>query len=284
MGVRPMRIAVTGSGGMLGQDLLPALATARHDVVALDSAALDVTDTDAVRDRIAHEKPDAVIQCAAYTAVDAAETGGEAEAFRVNAEGARNVARACAEVGALFVYPSTDYVFSAPAERPRRPEDPVAPLNAYGRSKLAGEEAAREAPRHLIVRTSWLYGRGGANFVDTITRLAGERESLDVVDDQVGIPTWTASLARTLAALLRVGAEGVLHATDGGPPVTWYGFAREIARLRGLSVRLVPVPTSGFPRPARRPRYSVLDCSRTESLLGARLPDWRTMLAEYVAH
>lgn len=277
-----MKVLITGARGMFATDLAVEFAAAAHDVVALDRYDLDVLDAGAVSETIAGEGPDVVIQGAAYTSVDGAESE-EDLAARVNADGARNVAEAAASVGALFVYPSTDYVFSGQSTRPWHPFDPPAPVNAYGRSKLAGEAAARHAPRHLIVRTSWLYGHGGANFVETIMRLARERESIDVVDDQIGIPTWSRSLAHTLRGLIERGAQGVLHASDGGEPVSWFAFAQEIVRLSGVSVRLRPIPSRDYPRPATRPSYSVLDCTATEAILERRLPDWRQMLEAYLA-
>lgn len=276
-----MRVLVTGAGGMLARALVPELARRGHRVVALDRAALDVTDEGAVSARVAAERPDAVVQCAAYTAVDRAEEEEEA-AHRVNAAAAGHVARACDRAGACFVYPSSDYVFPGDAARPYRPDDPTGPLNAYGRSKLAGEAAARQAERALVVRTSWLYGEGGPNFVDTISHLGRERDVLRVVDDQLGRPTWTGSLARTISELMEARAEGIFHAADAGDPVTWYGFAREILARREIGARIEPVPSSAFPRPAPRPRYSVLDCSMTEAVLGHPLPRWPDALDRYL--
>lgn len=276
-----MKILVTGARGMLAATLVPTLRERGHRVVALDRESLDVTDPDAVRASVEAERLDAVIQCAAYTAVDAAESDEET-AVRVNAEAARHVARACQRTGALFVYPSTDYVFPGNGSRPYRPGDPTAPVNAYGRSKLAGEVAAREAGRTLVVRTSWLYGAGGSNFVDTIGRLARERDRIEVVDDQVGRPTWTGSLAEMIGELVEAGATGTFHASDGGEPVSWFGFAREIVALRGAGTVLVPVSSGAFPRPAPRPAFSVLDCSHTESRIGRTLRDWKGSLARYL--
>ncbi len=279
--VPDMKILLTGSNGMLARDLAPALLRRDHEVIACSRQDLDITDQHAVRDRIQQEVPDVVIQGAAYTAVDAAESN-EPDAHRVNAAGAQVVADACREVGALFVYPSTDYVFSSRTGQPRLPSDPTQPINAYGRSKLAGEEAARSAPRHLIVRTSWLYGKGGPNFVDTISRLARERSYLDVVDDQIGIPTWTVSLADAFARLVELPAQGTLHVTDGGQPTSWFDFADEILRVQGITCELRPVPTEGFPRPAPRPAFSVLDTSAAAAMLGEEFPDWREMLRRYL--
>jgi dTDP-4-dehydrorhamnose reductase len=277
-----VRVLVTGAGGMLARALVRELEERGHQVAAMDRAGLDVTDEDAVRERILGEGPDAVVQCAAYTAVDRAEVEEEL-ATAVNALATRHVARACDRLGALLVYPSTDYVFSGEARRPYLPGDPPGPINAYGRSKLAGEVAAREARRALVVRTSWLYGEGGPNFVDTITRLARERETVEVVDDQVGRPTWTGSLARTVSGLMERGLEGIFHASDSGAPVTWCGFAREIVARQELAARIVPVPSSRFPRPAPRPGWSVLDCSETERRLGRPLPSWSDTLQRYLA-
>lgn len=277
-----MRVLVTGAGGMLARDLVAELERRGDEVLALSRADLDVTDEAAVRERIEGARPDVVVQCAAYTAVDRAEEEEEL-ATRVNALGTRNVARACDRIDALLVYPSTDYVFAGDATVPYRPADAPAPVNAYGRSKLAGEEAAREAGRALVVRTSWLYGAGGANFVDTIGRLARERGAVDVVADQIGRPTWTGSLAAVVRELIASGAEGILHATDGGRPVSWHGFAERIAAWCAPGTEVRPVASSAFPRPARRPAYSVLDCSATEAVVGHLLPEWGEVLDRYLA-
>ncbi|HEX8275563.1 MAG TPA: dTDP-4-dehydrorhamnose reductase [Longimicrobiaceae bacterium] len=276
-----MKVLVTGAAGMLAHALVPLLRARGHEVVALDRAALDVADRAAVHDRVLGERPDAVVQCAAYTAVDRAEDE-EAEATRVNADAARHVAEACDRVGAAFVYPSTDYVFAGTAAVPYRPGDPTDPVNAYGRSKLAGERAALASPGGLVVRTSWLYGAGGSHFVDTILRLAREGKPLRVVDDQWGRPTWTGALAEAMASLMEAGARGIFHATGGGEPVSWHGFAREVVALGAPGAEVAAVGSAAFPRPARRPAWSVLDCSETEARTGAGLPHWRASLAEYL--
>lgn len=268
---------------MLAQALVPELRSRGWEVVALNRAALDVGDEAAVHSRIRDEEPDVVVQCAAYTEVDAAETD-EAAAFRINADATRYVGQACQRVGARLVYPSTDYVFQGAASRPYQPNDPPNPLNAYGRSKLAGERAALEVKGGLVVRTSWLYGSGGPNFVDNILRLASERDHLDVVSDQVGRPTWAVSLARTVGALLECRAQGILHATDGGEPVSWYDFTRAILAEMEVGAAVRAIPSSAFPRPAARPSYSVLDCASTEAVLGHPLPGWREMLTQYLLH
>jgi dTDP-4-dehydrorhamnose reductase len=276
-----VRVLVTGARGMLARALLRELERRGHEVVGLGRDALDVTDADAVERAVREWAPDVVVQCAAYTRVDDAETD-EATAFAVNAEGTRNVARACRVIGARLVYPSTDYVFDGRATSPYRPDHPPAPLNAYGRSKLAGEAAAREAGDWIIARTSWLYGAGGRNFVSTILRRAMEGTPLRVVDDQRGTPTWTGTLAVTLAGLLEADVPSGIYHTTGRGETTWYGFAREALRLAGIDADIVPVPTEAFPTPARRPRYSVLDCSSTEAVVGP-LPDWREALAKALA-
>jgi len=266
---------------MLARALIPELERRGHEVIGLGRDALDVTDADAVERAVREWVPDVVVQCAAYTRVDDAETD-EATAFAVNAEGTRNVARACRAVGARLVYPSTDYVFDGGASSPYRPDHPTAPLNAYGRSKLAGEAAAREAGDWIIARTSWLYGAGGRNFVSTILRRALEGTPLRVVDDQRGTPTWTGTLAVTLAGLLEADVPSGIYHTTGRGETTWYGFAREALRLAGIDADIVPVPTEAFPTPARRPRYSVLDCSSTEEVVGP-LPHWHDALGAAIA-
>lgn len=276
-----MHFVVTGAAGMLAQALVPMLRSRGHQVTPLTRADLDVTDADQVERVLDGLCPHVVVQCAAFTAVDAAEEQ-ESAARAVNAEGTRNVARSCRKTGALLVYPSTDYVFSGNSDRPYLPSDPIAPVNAYGRSKAAGENAAREAERSLVIRTSWLYGAGGPNFVDTILRLARERDVLTVVDDQWGRPTWTGTLAECISSAAENGLTGVLHCSDGGGTTTWHGFATEAVRAVGLPTRIDPVPTEAYPRPAPRPRYSVLDCVETERLLGQILPDWRGSLRRHI--
>lgn len=268
---------ITGSRGMLARAVRRELERRGHDVIALDRAALDVTDARAVDSVVRGERPDVVVQCAAYTRVDDAETE-ESEAHRVNAEATHHVALACRAVGARFIYPSTDYVFDGAATSPYRPDSPTNPLGAYGRSKLAGEAAAREAGDYLVVRTSWLYGAGGRNFVATILERARAGQPLRVVVDQRGSPTWTGSLAEILAGLMERGAPaGTYHATNRGE-TTWHGLAVEALRLAGIDAEVAPVTTAEFPRPARRPAYSVLDCSATEAVVGP-IAGWREALA-----
>ena len=276
-----MKVLVTGGHGMLARALAVDLIARRWDVVALGRAELDVTDGAAVRHWVQQERPDAVVQCAAYTAVDAAEED-EAGAWLLNASATSLVAEACQEIGALLVYPSTDYVFSGEARVPYVPAHPREPLSAYGRSKAAGEQAALAAARGLVVRTSWLYGPEGKHFVGTMLRLAEAGGTLRVVHDQIGRPTSTTSLASIIGDLVARGAEGIFHATDSGTPVSWYEFAREILRVRGLPSRIEPVATVQLPGRAARPPYSVLDCTATEAFIGRAIPDWKTSLQAYL--
>lgn len=277
-----MRVLVTGAGGMLAQAVVPTLEAAGHEVVAFGRATLDVTDAAAVRAAVAKAKPDWVCHLAAYTNVDGCETEVE-RAFLVNGLGARNAAVAAHEVGAAVLHVSTDYVFAGNDPTPRREHDAVGALSVYGRSKWAGEEGVRTTnPRHAIVRTAWLYGRGGRNFVDTIRDRALAGGPLAVVDDQHGAPTWTGDLALALVAIMERRAYGTLHATNSGS-CTWHEFAVEICRLAGARVEVAAISSSTLSRPARRPSWSVLHLGTLEHVLGRPMPEWRDALARYLA-
>ena len=276
-----MKLLVTGANGMLAQAVVPAFMAAGYTVLAIPRAKLDVTDGDAVEREVSAARPDWVCHLAAYTDVDGCESN-EAHAMRVNGEGAGNVASAAARVGAGVIAISTDYVFAGDDAAPRKEDDPVGPVSAYGRSKLAGENAVRAATaRHAIVRTAWLYGRGGRNFVDTIRARALAGEPLQVVDDQRGAPTWTWDLAKALVELAQRNATGTFHATNEGS-CTWHEFATEICRLAGVDVPVARISSAQLARPARRPAFSVLDTSRLAQLLGRRLPHWRDALTRYL--
>ncbi|MBB2890139.1 dTDP-4-dehydrorhamnose reductase [Flexivirga oryzae] len=270
-----MRWLITGGRGMFGTDLALLLQARGEGVVAVGSSSCDVRSLDAVR--AAMRDIDVVVNAAAWTAVDDAEAH-EAEAFSINATGARNVAAAAVESGTRMVHISTDYVFDGAATTPYGPEHPQDPRSAYGRTKAAGEWAVRAAnPDALIIRTAWLYGEHGPNFVKTMLRLAGERETLTVVDDQMGQPTWTRDLADLVLRLLADGARGGYHHGTASGQTTWCGFAQEIFRLAGLDPdRVLPCSTSEFPRPAPRPAYSVLAGN-------SAMRDWRTALGGYLA-
>lgn len=274
-----MRLLVTGAGGMLGADVVRAAARAGHEVVGLARASLDVRDAGAVRERIAAERPDAVVNCAAYTHVDAAEDDLRG-AMEVNADGARNVAQAAAAAGARVVYLSTDYVFDGSKAEPWVESDVPRPLSVYGQTKLTGEhETARAGERHLIVRSAWLFGPGGRNFVETMLGLAAEHGEVVVVRDQVGSPTYTAQLAGAIVGLLATGAHG-LHHVAGGGSCSWYELAVEIFRQTGADCRVLACTTEDTGRRARRPASSVLG---TERAGAPRLPDWREGLAAYLS-
>jgi len=271
------RWLVTGAAGMLAHDLLPRLANAGHDVTALRRADLDVTDAAACEAAV--EGHEVVANLAAWTAVDDAETR-EPEAFAVNAVAAANLAAACARTGARLVHVSTDYVFSGDATTPYAVDAPIAPRSAYGRTKAAGEWAVlAHCPSALVIRTAWLYGAGGANFAATMARLAGERETLSVVDDQRGQPTWTVDLADALVRLVESDAPGGIWHGTGSGETTWFGFARAIFEELGLDPeRVTPTTTDAFPRPAPRPAYSVLGHERWSDAGLEPLADWRDAL------
>jgi dTDP-4-dehydrorhamnose reductase len=274
-----MRVVVTGAAGMLGREVTAACHAHRHDVVALARAGLDITDPIAVEDAIVRYQPDAVVNCAAWTDVDGAEDD-EAGAMRVNDEGAALLAGAAAGIGAKIVYPSTDYVFDGFARRPYVESDLPSPLSAYGRSKQAGETSvAVSNPRHLIVRSSWLHGLAGRNFVETMLRLAGEQSEVLVVTDQVGCPTYARHLAEALAVLVEGDAFGIHHIAGSGA-CSWYEFAQEIFDQSGVECRVMGATTQLLRRPAPRPAYSVLRSERADTVA---LPHWRRGLAAYLA-
>lgn len=283
----PFRQAlVPGARGMLGQELvrrLQALQTSCDElrVAALGPAELDITNREAVFDCLRRRRPDLVINAAAYTNVDGCERQVET-AMAVNAAGPRHLAEACAEFGGFLAHFSTDFVFDGLSLRPYQPDDAAAPLSVYGQSKWEGEESIRRSgARHLIVRTSWLFGHGGRNFVEAIIERAERGEPLRVVTDQVGRPTFTEDLSDATIALLTAGAQGTLHFANSGH-CSWNELAREIVRLMGYPVEVQAMTSDQLDRPARRPAYSVLDTSAYERLTGRSIPDWREALARYL--
>ncbi|MFF7639160.1 dTDP-4-dehydrorhamnose reductase [Streptomyces canus] len=275
---------VTGAGGMLGQDVLARLDRSGERFVALDRKALDLTDADAVSAALEEHRPAVVVNCAAWTAVDDAETR-EDEALAINGDGPANLAAACARTGAVLLHVSTDYVFAGDATTPYAEDAPTAPRSAYGRTKLAGEKAVLASERGYVVRTAWLYGSGGPNFVKTMIKLEGVKDTLDVVDDQRGQPTWSADLAGLLVelglgALAGTAPAGVYHGTSSGE-TTWHGFTQEIFRLLGADPdRVRPTTSDAFVRPAPRPAYSVLGHGRFAEAGIEPLRDWRAALTE----
>jgi dTDP-4-dehydrorhamnose reductase len=274
------KLLVTGAGGMLGRAVAGAAARLGHQVVACARADLDVVDADATRRLVAEARPAAIVICAAYTDVVGAEADwNSAEA--VNVRGARHVASAAAEVGAFVVHVSTDYVFDGSKREPWLESDPVAPLGVYGETKLAGERAVASVnPAHAIVRTAWLFGAGGRNFVDTMLALGAEREEVSVVTDQIGCPTWTGHLAPALVELAERPAETGIHHIAGSGSCSWNELALEIFERARIDCRVLPASSEQFVRPAKRPAYSVLGSERRDPLV---LPRWQDGVAEYLA-
>lgn len=276
-----MKIIVTGVKGQLGHDIVKQLGD-RHDTVGIDIDELDITDIDAVRVFMKASRPDVVINCAAYTNVDACESN-DALAYKINAAGPRNIAAACNDLGTRMVQVSTDFVFDGKAQKPYVEFDAVNPLSVYGKSKWAGEELVRQIlPRHYIVRTAWLYGMNGNNFVKTMLKLAQTNKRLTVVDDQRGTPTYSVDLASEITRLIETDAYGVYHCTNEGD-CTWNEFAREIFRLKGMDVEVAPITSVQFGRLAARPAYSVLRNLMLEVTIGNRMQPWEMALKKYLS-
>ncbi|MGE5282667.1 MAG: dTDP-4-dehydrorhamnose reductase [Chloroflexota bacterium] len=274
-----MKILVTGAGGMLGRDVVLAAGNAGHEVVGLGKLELDVTSADAVAKKMELDRPDVVINCAAWTDVDGAEEAEET-AMAINGQGAGHVAAAAAAVGASVVYVSSDYVFDGAKADPYVETDQPAPLSAYGRTKLAGEEATAAAnKRHFVVRSSWLFGTGGSNFVETMLRLASIQNEVLVVRDQVGSPTYTWHLAYGIVRLIE-GVEFGIHHMAAGDACSWYDFAREIFEQAHVECMVLSATTEMLGRPAPRPPYSALVSQREHAI---ELPPWRDGLAAYLS-
>jgi dTDP-4-dehydrorhamnose reductase len=270
-------ILVIGANGMLGHDLMKVLA---GDVRGLDLPDIDITSLESVRRVLLTLRPKIIVNAAAYTDVDGCEINVE-QAMEVNGEGVGLLALTAREIGAKLVQVSTDYVFDGAKGSPYLEDDPVGPLSVYGESKLAGELNAAMAPEFLIVRTQWLYGVHGKNFVETMLRLAGEKSELSVVDDQIGSPTWSYELALAIKALLDKGCGGIYHAANSGY-CSWSDFAKAIFEEEGLTVTVSGMTTKELNRPANRPLYSTLDCAKLEADTGFRPQHWREALREYL--
>jgi dTDP-4-dehydrorhamnose reductase len=281
-----VKLLVIGAKGMLAHDVCRVAARGGHELILVDLPELDTTDEDAVFALFERERPEATINCAAWTDVDGAESNVEG-ARAVNAQGAGNLGRAAALIGTPLLHVSTDYVFDGEAPlddaghpRPYLESDPTGPRSVYGETKLAGERQVLEASsRHIVVRTAWLYGVNGRNFVETMLRLAGERDAVQVVDDQVGSPTWSGHLAPALVGLLERGVSGVVHQTGAGS-VSWNGFAKEIFRQAEIDCRVQEITSEQMARPAPRPAWSAMESERPEVI---PMPDWRDGLAGYLA-
>ncbi len=276
-----MRCLVTGAKGMLGTDLVNRLREWKEDVTGWDLPEHDVTKVERTINNIHRVGPDVIFHLAAWTDVDGCERD-PARATSVNSQAAWGVALGAAETGCKLVYVSTDYVFDGRSKRPYREKDKPNPLSVYGRSKLMGEKAvAKACKRSFIVRTSWLYGRSGRNFVDTIRIRAREKNRLEVVDDQVGSPTYTRDLCRSLVELARSKRFGTYHLTNHGR-CSWFELAKEVVSLTGADCEVVPIDTATAGRPAPRPAFSVLDNRNFRSKFGRELRHWQDALKDYL--
>jgi len=270
-------ILVVGANGMLGHDLMQLLS---GEIRGVDIGDIDITSIESVQRVLLTLKPAVIINAAAYTDVDGCETRRDL-AMQVNGEGVGNLALTASEIGARLVQISTDYVFDGGKGSPYVEGDPTQPLSVYGESKLAGELNVRLAPDYLIVRTQWLYGVHGKNFVETMLRLAGEKKELAVVDDQVGSPTWTVDLSLAIRALLDKGCCGTYHVANAGY-CSWNEFARTIFAEAGMEITVRPMTTKDLDRPARRPLYSTLDCGKLIRDTGFRPEPWQDALGKYL--
>ncbi|MEG2732111.1 MAG: dTDP-4-dehydrorhamnose reductase [Clostridium sp.] len=277
-----MRVLVTGAKGQLGTDVVNELNKRGIEAIGVDVQEMDITDASACRRVISEEKPDAVIHCAAYTAVDAAQDNVEL-CHRINAEGTRNIAEVCRDLDTKMMYISTDYVFNGTGETPWQPDDRREPLNVYGQAKYEGELAIEELlQKYFIVRIAWVFGVNGKNFVKTMLRLGKENRAVSVVDDQIGSPTYTYDLARLLVDMIQSEQYGRYHATNEGL-CSWYEFAVEIFKQAGMSeVKVTPVDSSKFPSKAKRPSNSRISKDKLEENGFERLPAWQDALSRYL--
>lgn len=277
-----MKILITGARGLLGNDLNQVLSCC-GSITAVDIQDFDVADELSCVSFIEHLRPDWVVHAAAFAQVDACESN-EQLAFRVNSTGTANVARACAATGAKLIYYSTDYVFDGTSSRPYEEDDPVNPMTVYGKSKLAGEtQVARilSESRFIVVRTSWLYGINGKNFVDTIVQKARSIPELRIVNDQQGCPTFSRDLAQATAALIEKNAHGIVHVSNTGV-TTWYDFARYFLSLLKITTPLHPVSSDSYPLPAKRPQYSALSNNRFAEITSSHMPHWQDAVKRYL--
>jgi dTDP-4-dehydrorhamnose reductase len=275
-----MRILLTGSEGMLGNDLLKELA-GKHEIIPLTFEKADITQKESLDNFLADfSAPDFIIHAAAYTSVDEAENQ-PAQALAVNQKGTENLVALAEKFHRPLLYLSTDYIFDGRSDRPYLEDDPPAPINQYGLSKLKGEEAVRKLDHFFIVRTAWLYGKNGRNFITTMLNLARKQPRLKVVNDQRGSPTYTKDLARAIVQLLDTASGGIYHLTNSGE-TTWYWLARKIFEIAGIKVEVEPVTTEEFPRPAPRPRYSVLAHRNWLRLGRGDLRLWETALEDFI--
>ncbi|WP_088292029.1 dTDP-4-dehydrorhamnose reductase [Bacillus mycoides] len=276
-----MKVLVTGAKGQLGQDVVNLLAEQTWEVFGLGREELNITDEKQVSEKVLLIQPDIIIHTAAYTQVDQAESDEEA-AFNVNAEGTKYLAKAAEAVGAKFCYVSTDYVFDGTKNEPYKADDQTNPQTVYGKSKLVGEQYTQEyCSKNYIVRTSWVFGLYGNNFVKTMLRLAEEKKELGIVHDQVGSPTYTTDLARFIINLVQTDKYGIYHGSNSGV-CSWYEFAKEIFEQSNIEIMVNPLTTEDFPRPAARPKYSVLDKGMIEQNGFESFQDWKKALKDFL--
>ena len=277
-----MKVLVTGVKGQLGYDVVRELQKRGHEAVGVDIDEMDITDAAAVERVITQTKPEAVIHCSAYTAVDRAEDDIEI-CRRVNVDGTENIAKICKKIDCKMLYLSTDYIFSGDGERPWEPDDEASPLNAYGQSKYDGELALKKyVDKYFIVRISWVFGINGNNFIKTMLRLGRENGAVKVVDDQIGSPTYTYDLARLLVDMIESDRYGAYHATNEGI-CSWYEFAKEIFRAAGMNdVSVTPVKSGEFPVKAKRPKNSRMSKEKLVANGFSLLPAWQDAVARYI--
>lgn len=275
-----MKVFVTGAKGQLGHDVVNELEKRGHTAIGVDIEEMDITDKDAVKRVITQVSPEAVVHCAAYTAVDAAEEQVEL-CHRVNGLGTENMAEVCKELNCKLMYISTDYVFNGQGTRPWEPDDERAPLNVYGQTKYEGELAVEALEKYFIVRIAWVFGVNGKNFIKTMLNLGKTRDHLTVVDDQVGSPTYTYDLARLLVDMIETEKYGRYHATNEGV-CSWYEFACEIFKKAGIEITVSPVSSNEYPAKAKRPQNSRMDKSKLKEMGFKPLPTWQDALERYL--
>ncbi len=276
-----MKVLVTGVKGQLGYDVVNELEKRGHMAVGTDVEEMDITDAGKVETVLKNEKPDAVIHCAAYTAVDAAEDN-EDLCRKINAEGTENIAKACQELNCKMLYLSTDYVFDGEGERPWEPDDERDPLNVYGVTKYEGELAVEKyVEKFFIVRIAWVFGKNGKNFIKTMLNLGKTHDEVKVVDDQIGSPTYTFDLARLLVDMIETDKYGRYHATNEGL-CSWYEFAKEIFKQAGMNVKVSPVTSEEFAAKAKRPHNSRMSKEKLSENGFERLPKWQDALERYL--
>ena len=275
-----MRVLVTGVKGQLGYDVMNELAGRGHEGIGVDIQEMDITDAASVEKVITEAAPDAVIHCAAYTAVDAAEDNVDL-CRRVNAGGTENIARVCKALNCKMMYISTDYVFNGQGTRPWEPDDKREPLNVYGQTKYEGELAVETLEKFFLVRIAWVFGVNGKNFIKTMLNLGKTRDHLTVVADQIGSPTYTYDLARLLVDMIETDKYGRYHATNEGL-CSWYEFACEIFKQAGMNVTVSPVTSDQYPAKAKRPMNSRMDKSKLDEMGFMRLPSWQDALGRYL--